>query len=181
MKPGPKSNGGRGGTARRRRPWARWARLPYCNRNRAVPDRLLVRGKSGAGNPYPEDQGYARFRVAFKTLPSCDFTSQTGSDPAKGCGEVEADVDRIQGQKGANYDQRRDQTIFDCCDTGDVPNKSFEKDQHRQAPIGIQACAESDQKLDQILRTHWIFQTVPLATESSNRARGLIRVQYPCR
>jgi hypothetical protein len=123
---------------------------------------VQVRG----GNPYPEDEGNARFRVAFKTLPSCDSTSQTGGDPAKGRGEVEADVDRIQGQKGANYDQRRDQTIFDCCDTGGVLNKSLKKDHHRQAPIGIQACGESDQKLDQILRTHWIFQTVSLATES---------------
>jgi len=143
--------------------------------------RQITGACKSAGNPYPEDEGNARFRVAFKTLPSCDFTSQTGGDPAKGRGEVEANVDRIQGQKGANYDQRRDQTIFDCCDTGGVPNKSFEKDQHRQAPIGIQACAESDQKFDRILKTHWIFQTVPLATESLNRAKGLIRAQYPCR
>ena len=51
--------------------------------------------KSGAGNPYSVDESNARFLVAFKTLPSRDFTSQAGGDLAKGCGKVKGEADLI--------------------------------------------------------------------------------------
>ena len=43
----------------------------------------------------------------------------------------------LRRQKGADHDQRRDQTIFDCRHTRRVFDQPLKKDHHRQTPLGF--------------------------------------------
>jgi len=90
---------------------------------------------------------------------SLSLPSQVAGNVAKGPGEIEAEADRIQGEKGADHDQGGNQTVFDSGDARGIPDKPRKKYHHRQAPLGVPSCPASDQKFDRTLITHWIFQT----------------------